>query len=565
MVLLAFVDQSVPGSHKDEEARRLVRSHAMRDFRHRQRTKHAGTNATAGKGSKPTQTGSALHEGLNKGNQNRSPQSQKASCGVEHPQSNRQRKANGRKLRPRDANVTRKGDTSAEETTRGEHCCRFSTKCTKAGCRDLWKPPRPIPAGGFFTIDRSEKSISAPRFNALMEMLVYYVDFLHINLETGAPVPACSPIKAYWSLAAARSESLLFACCLVYRCHMDSSRDSVANDFLVYQTSAIRRIQQDLQNPETASSDETIGTVLCLCSAENMLGGSNLLTHIRGLQNMAELRGGLDHLSESGNHLREMIMLQDILNAACNSQAPFFFEVENPQLTKPYTHPHDVRYCFDNPLWVSTATRPGCCDNIIASELADSLMSSLAATNSLYRRSELPLDSSTVPSPSYTTPELTHSLTKPTTLKTLRIEICRLASIIHNRAASHLIPHHDRINHPVLQALHAVCRKTTLEDWTDLPFVYIWILLTGGAAAGGRPERRLFMAELIRASLGVGLNYWGEYVRFAMGFLWIQKAIRGEVFPVGRCEEVVEEGWTGPLDLGWEDPLDEWVPPLPFC
>ncbi|KAF2194566.1 hypothetical protein K469DRAFT_706035 [Zopfia rhizophila CBS 207.26] len=110
------------------------------------------------------------------------------------------------------------------------------------------------------------------------------------------------------------------------------------------------------------------------------------------------------------------------------------------------------------------------------------------------------------------------------------VESIRLAGKIHFRAVAMRIQHDDQINTEDMKRLHMIIRKVDYGSWKIAHYVYLWILLTGGAAAHGHPEERpFFVSELMRFALSVGLLDWRAFRQTLGNFLWLQHFLRRDL------------------------------------
>ncbi|KAL8787097.1 MAG: hypothetical protein Q9195_007925 [Heterodermia aff. obscurata] len=91
---------------------------------------------------------------------------------------------------------------------------------------------------------------------------------------------------------------------------------------LSYKGEAIRAINANLDNPEKATSDETMGAVAQLASIEGGFGNRDQLRiHMKALHRMIALRGGLQNIA-SNYALHTMILWVDLLYSLVSSDRP---------------------------------------------------------------------------------------------------------------------------------------------------------------------------------------------------------------------------------------------------
>ena len=104
---------------------------------------------------------------------------------------------------------------------------------------------------------------------------------------------------------------LLAACCLASVGHLDAVQPNrPGGAYALYKARVLREVSERMRSPETATSDETIGTLGCLLSFEvsnpNITALQQLilcqmsrcsgeaLTHLQGLKSILNMKGSLN-------------------------------------------------------------------------------------------------------------------------------------------------------------------------------------------------------------------------------------------------------------------------------
>ncbi|KAF2874014.1 hypothetical protein BDV95DRAFT_565234 [Massariosphaeria phaeospora] len=251
---------------------------------------------------------------------------------------------------------------------------------------------------------------------------------------------------------------------------------------------------------------------------------------------MIELRGGINNLSsDQGQHLSEMALLQDMMHASCSNIPPMMFDIYGPVL-RDIRMNHIERWYPQSPLRVLN-------DSDFARDIPV-LQSSFCILKDAFDNLEMlcieafDTDTATEESDVFKSrrenfwarimqaPETGPDQIPPTTEKKVELAV-RLAARIHFRATASRTQHDDAVNADDMVQLHAVLRKIDLGFWKVAHYVYLWILLTGGAASNGHAEHRpYFVSEIMRLGLGIGLFDWRSFRQIMGNFLWLQQFLR---------------------------------------
>ncbi|PMD40868.1 hypothetical protein L207DRAFT_633817 [Hyaloscypha variabilis F] len=95
---------------------------------------------------------------------------------------------------------------------------------------------------------------------------------------------------------------------------------------------SISAVKEDLEDSSKQGSDSMIATVASLANLENLNGRSDSAeVHMKGLQRMVQLRGGLQALGMQGILMR-MVLWSDLCNASRSQSTPRFPLIHFPNL-----------------------------------------------------------------------------------------------------------------------------------------------------------------------------------------------------------------------------------------
>ncbi|OCL02811.1 hypothetical protein AOQ84DRAFT_168442 [Glonium stellatum] len=397
--------------------------------------------------------------------------------------------------------------------------------------RANWPPPIKGP-GSQRGAPNDLPGLSPYLLSQILEMMVHYIDTSWLDSPESPAVRA----KTYWTRQAILNQNILLSCSLFYSAHRDVFRNTPSNEYFHLKDLTLRAINESFANPETATSDESIAAVLGVCSSENVKGSPAVAMHLSGLRQMVEMRGGLNNLRGGSEALVELLLLQDILHAVCSNVAPLMLEIRQPTLRKLEMHKQPL--CTNSPLQLREDIETINARDGLRREVHVALMDAFEGTEMLYTetifvKSETAVETLSFQNRRRKIGERLAAI-KPLNfdkdyinIKDLVEEAARLAANIHYRAVALRIRHEDPINTPCMRTLSAVLQKIDMRIWKAAKYVYLWILLTGAAASNGHPdERPLFMIQLIRFGLTVGLLDWESFELHIGNFLWLQRELR---------------------------------------
>ncbi|KAF1996354.1 hypothetical protein P154DRAFT_321462 [Amniculicola lignicola CBS 123094] len=299
-----------------------------------------------------------------------------------------------------------------------------------------------------------------------------------------------------------------------------------------------------MADPETAVSEENISSVASQCMYENIRGSDIIGAHLKGLRQMIDMRGGINNLSSDQGCLGEISILQDAIHACCSNVSPFMIDITDPVLREvrslgpeqfypqsPLRIVNDVGlFRPHTELESSVEILKDAFDGfeMLCLEVFDPTKAAEDEEISRFRRDK----SFSRLRPS----SVTFGNELPSSALEKAEEAIRLAARIHFRAVALRMPHDDEVNVEDMTRLHTVLRNMDMQFWKVAHYVYLWILLTGGAASHGHPDQRpYFVSEQMRLGLSIGLLDWRSFKQTLGNFLWLQQFLRREksVQPTG--------------------------------
>ncbi|PQE10533.1 tachykinin family protein [Rutstroemia sp. NJR-2017a BVV2] len=292
-------------------------------------------------------------------------------------------------------------------------------------------------------------------------------------------------------------------------------------DYFSFKDEVIRWINGRLGDPGESINDVTIGVVMCLINFELSRGNEvEIIHHMNGLEQIMNLRGGLQNLSLDNQFLWK-IQVVDLLAAVMTSSEPRFPPISS-------TTPRNVPQSID-------------AENIqINSE------SPLYAIQN-YKNFEPPFSDQTIAilqDMSILVAAILEEKAQPTELRGPKAH--QIHALPNNQSSSLLMLIHltSTIFHPALgsppipftstrntQSVMKICE--ILEDisldatFVRYPGILLWVLLTTASAAADRPERGYLVTFLLR--IGTSAIWWGmeEFVSSVKMFMYLKKRAEG--------------------------------------
>ncbi|KIW17820.1 hypothetical protein PV08_05015 [Exophiala spinifera] len=261
---------------------------------------------------------------------------------------------------------------------------------------------------------------------------------------------------------------------------------------------ALHQIQRWIQGTGALPPSNLISAVLLL-----IRGDRAVRVHLNGLSRLVDLHYGPTNLEHNMDPIASAIISCDLILAACSPGAvPSFVSMERPALTRA-SGAQDAVYYRSSPLMLSesfSALRR------IYVDVPDSLTDLLTACFLATRDHVTPDDPYSLPD------ELDYSAaTARVELPPVVFEACRLAAAIYLRTTTRRTSFDGADNQGDSRQLGALLHSQDISCWRGIPYIYLWILLTGAAAAQGHPERQYFMAELVRFGFSVGLEQMEDF------------------------------------------------------
>ncbi|KAE9363405.1 hypothetical protein N431DRAFT_357302 [Stipitochalara longipes BDJ] len=278
-------------------------------------------------------------------------------------------------------------------------------------------------------------------------------------------------------------------------CLLKSSRAihwiSESSDYLAFKGQAIRWVNRNLGNSNLATSEITIGVILCLMSFEVTRGNAQeLALHMNGLQRIINLRGGLYNLAFIPQFCWKLQLI-DLMVALQTNREPLFPPI---QLPAPSTPPHLN-------------------ESIGSFQIADSPLFGTSSFGDVLATSPFDSQSRQVLQQMR---DLTDRLAPcPNSVDESILFTTTVSKIIHNTAIIYSsafstppLPFNSAYNATSVKTI-AECLEDTTNDmiWTRYPGVLLWIVLTAYAAAETLPERSFFATFVFR--VGTSAAWWG--------------------------------------------------------
>jgi len=145
-------------------------------------------------------------------------------------------------------------------------------------------------------------------------------------------------LRRYWVPLVLSDAVTLYAVLLLSSSHLRMQKDmeSCTSEMIDLRGLALRTVNEQVQSKTKRNEDAVFAAILTLAVYEVLFGDlAAYSTHMTGLQNLAQLRGGLDNLGLSGLMCR-MLLYVDSNGSAISGQALHF-----PKYLYPiqYLHP----------------------------------------------------------------------------------------------------------------------------------------------------------------------------------------------------------------------------------
>ncbi|KAF2683627.1 hypothetical protein K458DRAFT_367899 [Lentithecium fluviatile CBS 122367] len=376
--------------------------------------------------------------------------------------------------------------------------------------------------------------ITQDLFKRVKELVSHYTSSLYIERPG---LPAANPLH-YWQDQALVNPKVLLSTSLFYCAYRDAMRGLVSHDrdHEYFKDRSLYLINRALRNSETIVSDDTIAAVISMCMYENVRGSNLVPTHLHGIRHMLDMRGGINNFpSGQGQFICEMAILQDMMHASCSNMLPTMFDITGPilrdvrlnnienwypqsplrvlndaEFVRPIT---ELQSSFNVLKDAFDAFEMMCIEAFDADTAAEETQPFRLRREQFWARLRIGNGDSS------------HEIPSTTEVKVEKAVL--LTARIHLRAVTMRVQHEDDLNADDMKRLFAIIREIDLKFWKVAHYVYLWILLTGGAAARIHPHHRShFVSEILRLGLSIGLFDWRSFRQILGNFLWLQQFLR---------------------------------------
>ncbi|KAF2092678.1 hypothetical protein NA57DRAFT_82042 [Rhizodiscina lignyota] len=545
---LSFVNRSGPEAFKrDAESRKLVRSHVMREFRRKERT-----------GAYKAESASSRSASSRGPSRSPAPSDSKAKL------QNSPKRCSGR--RPDDF-ISSFGFPELSDID-GTHVwdplmvapeanpliipddipnceqllCPFEQypqyqKDYEQAIDEIHSIPGPTtlqPSAGLTAIRNNFYSAVKPFTTpSVFEMLLKaHGQFLELLTYHVSPDLAVSPITEYCLTGlhgdGSEMQITLFTDWLFFTSYMKGRYCQPHQFHFRCKQQVLKRINVRLQEKNEAVKFDTLGGVAGLICVENGFNrnSAELRIHLRGLRHLAEMVG--QESLEKGRY-RPIVLFQDFMAAICTSTRPLLTEVPAvPILRRHFPSDMDMPVHPCSPLLFCKSP---IARNIESPILKTAVEEAFYALETLYFHSHAPhtLLLVTFGDRAISKLQRLHRDMENSDVVVRIGQACRLAAMIHIRACSRLIPHKDPRNREDVDALYDIMSTLDIHDWKQIPYILLWVLLTGSAAGEVPGTRCLFLAELNRLGLSLGIYWFDHFEAIVRNFLWLQAMTRGDV------------------------------------
>ncbi|KAL2416427.1 hypothetical protein ABEF95_002230 [Exophiala dermatitidis] len=313
--------------------------------------------------------------------------------------------------------------------------------------------------------------------------------------------------------------------------HADSA------DFIRVKARTLEHLQRSVSSTLQRPPAELIGCVMLILSYEMVHGGMAVPIHYEGLTRLLALQPSTTALHGHADALTPSIKACDLILAATScGHTPGLVKMEAPTLVFPKQGPR-AQFYRSSPLLLDEAfsTLRDLYLNVPADfidvleetfEASKHHLSALEAYYPAIDRRHAPFSSVTSTNSSASAVSEQPSAATPRALLTHVVhQAADLAAAIHVRATRQSILFEDIRNQEDIVHLRRVLSGQPMSAWCGIPYVYLWVLLTGAAAAQFRAERQYFMAELVRFGLSVALEHPDDFSRILLNFIWLRRNI----------------------------------------
>ncbi|KAJ4568181.1 hypothetical protein HRR82_008084 [Exophiala dermatitidis] len=324
-------------------------------------------------------------------------------------------------------------------------------------------------------------------------------------------------------------------------------------DFIRAKAKTLEHLQRSVSSTLQRPPAELIGCVMLVLSYEMVHGGMAVPIHYEGLTRLLALQPSTTALHGHADALTPSIKACDLILAATSSgHTPALVKMEAPTLVFPRQGPRvqfyrssllllDEDFSALRGLYLEVPAR----FIDLLEETFEATRRHLSALEADYpaidrRHAAFLTVASTNTSVSAVLDHPSAARQGPLLPHVVQ-QAADLAATMHFRATRQGIPFEDPRNREDIAHLKGVLSGKTMSAWCGIPYVYLWVLLTGAAAAQFRPERQYFMAELVRFGLSVALEYSDDFRRILLNFIWLRRNI-SPLDTTGRSDHM---SWQG--------------------
>ncbi|OCL09513.1 hypothetical protein AOQ84DRAFT_388119 [Glonium stellatum] len=536
---LAFVHHTSSLRAMDVEARKLVRSQAMIDFRRRQREEKKKKGSAAGGRARYTLSGDENVE-VGAGNQNSQtghidiplkPTILKFSLNEISNGGYKTLKTSPIALRNHEVE---KLDVSGLTELPSE----WQDDCGDKVCDDRrsWEfPASPVyvdqlePHGNF---DPPGARVDAKTFYQIVNKVESYAKFLESAwVLLAARQPRTARVKE-WFAANIHSQTCLYLTWLISNIHMDAHIDAPINDYPYHQAHVFRNLNDCLNQLNRRAQCDTVGSITVLVLSEIVRGSQRAKLHLDGLEKIISLMGGADFVRPE--RLQYMAKMVDLIYATYNSYQPKFSDLDMPRLRVSLAPIEEEFYFSSSPLMLREDFEDMHLHNkhLATPDIIQILRDAFYSMELLQKSQSNTVTRATVVNSVHWDILWNMPFFDPQYAdKTANLaQAFRFAARIHMRAVALRTPHYDPVNEDDMRILYCTIRFLNISVWKGLPYIYLWILLTAIAASTfAKNERRFFTAELCRCAMSFGLyKQFDDFTQNLRNFVWLRNILKHE-------------------------------------
>ncbi|KEF62138.1 uncharacterized protein A1O9_00110 [Exophiala aquamarina CBS 119918] len=434
--------------------------------------------------------------------------------------------------------ATHRGSRSApfslnQQAPREDYCIDEEQPETPKVIADNGRVLLPTPFFGSQIGDSVSSTVPPKEFSKLLSTMETYSSFLSepLALMGNHPRPFTRSQRTLFQNCfedQAFDELILFTIRLSHLGHTTAIAYRSENVPLCVhmKANALSRIQHHVSTTTEMPPIPLIGAIMFFLSFEIIRDGPAVPIHLAGLARLVKMRGGLASLPGPPYPIVPGIVACDLTLAATTSRMdPVFVQMGRPRLKSGandmYTDLHQSsplmqfesfqglrRLYRDTPdvlVDVLEQAFLGTCKNLATKDISSrkpadrNMQQMFQEKESRYPRTEIPF---------------------------VVAESCSVAGTIYYRATHKKIPFEDPVNRDDSKRLGAFLNSASLDDWRGIPYLYLWVILTGAAAAQCHPERQYLVARLFQFGFSIGLEQEEDFKQICLNFIWLRHQIR---------------------------------------